>query len=68
MISELQRLVGESYTFEDGDKIEVLQLKERSEDEILVHFLIYQGPGIPRKLVMHSREFLETYGHLFGNE
>lgn len=65
MINELQRLVGESYTFPDGDKIEVIQVKQRSEEEILVHFLTYQGPGIPRKLVMNSQAFLESYGHLF---
>lgn len=65
MINELMRLVGKSYTFEDGDKLEVIQIKQRSEDEILVHFLTYQGPGIPRKLVMNGPAFLEAYGHLF---
>lgn len=65
MTSDYQWLVGESYTFEDGDKIEVLQIKARSEDEILVHYLTYQGPGIPRKLVMGVQAFLDAYGHLF---
>lgn len=68
MISDFDRLVGESYTFEDGDKIEVIQIKHRSEDEVLIHFKVYQGPGIPRKLVLHSREFLDSYGHLFNLE
>lgn len=65
MINDYQWLVGESYTFEDGDRIEVLQIKERSEEDILVHFYTYQGPGIPRKLVMGIQAFLDSYGHLF---
>lgn len=58
-------LVGQKYRFEDGDSIEVIQMKERSEDIILVTYHIQQGPGIPRKLIMELKEFLETYGHLF---
>jgi hypothetical protein len=58
-------LVGKKYKFDDGDSIEVTQIKERSEQYHLVTVLIYQGPGIPRKLVFHYEEFQEYYGHLF---
>lgn len=59
-------LIGKRYTFTDGDYIEILHIKSRSEDLNLVTYYIQQGPGIPRKLVMEYTEFLGTYGHLFG--
>lgn len=58
-------LIGQTYKFEDGDSIQVLQIKRRSEDIALVSYYVQQGPGIPRKLVMELQEFLDTYGHLF---
>lgn len=61
-----QELVGKSYIFEDNNSIEVIQIKSRSEDICLVTYLIRQGPGIPRKLVMEYNEFIGNYGHLFG--
>lgn len=67
-MSDLQQVVGKKYIFEDGDSIEVMQVKWRSEDPIdmLVTVHIQQGPGIPRKLVFNSVDFLNNYGHLFG--
>lgn len=59
-------LVGQNYVFEDGNSIEVIQVKSRSEDIVLVTYMVRQGPGIPRKLVMEYNEFRGTYGHLFG--
>jgi hypothetical protein len=56
---------GAKYTFEDGDSIEVFQIKERDEGMKLVTYHLQQGPGIPRKLVMELQEFETTYGHLF---
>jgi hypothetical protein len=58
-------LVGRKYEFDDGDSIEIIQIKERSEQHHLVTVLIQQGPGIPRKLVFHYEQFHEYYGHLF---
>jgi hypothetical protein len=66
----IERLFGKKYTFEDGDSIEVVQVKSRgpeAEDQ-LVTYHIQQGPGIPRKLVMVLPTFVATYGHLFGLE
>lgn len=59
-----QKLNGLNYTFEDGDRIEVIQVKRRDTGPY-VTFHIQQGPGIPRKLVMSVDEFVSTYGHLF---
>lgn len=56
------------HQFEDGDSIEVIQLKSRNDEIHLVTYHIQQGPGIPRKLVMELNEFIDTYGHLFEVE
>ncbi len=66
MISEHQDLVGQKYTFADGDTLEVLQIKWRGDEDFLVTYHVQQGPGIPRKLVLPMNEFLGTYGYLFG--
>ena len=61
-------VVGLKHQFEDGDSIEVIQVKSRNEEIHLVTYHIQQGPGIPRKLVMELTEFIDTYGHLFQEE
>lgn len=61
------KLLGKIHTFEDGDKIEVVQVKRRDTGP-WVTYHIYQGPGIPRKMLMEAEEFSQTYGHLFGIE
>jgi hypothetical protein len=58
-------LVGKKFVFEDGQSIEVIQIKERDEGVKLVTYVIHSGPGIPRKLVMDHTEFMDTFGHLF---
>lgn len=62
----MKDIIGKKYTFADGDFLEVIQIKSRSADINLVTYLVQQGPGIPRKLVMEYNEFIGTYGHLFG--
>jgi hypothetical protein len=61
------KLVGKSFVFEDGAKIEVIQVKDTDEDrgDKLVTFHVTIGPGVPRKQVMVIREFMEYYSHLF---
>jgi hypothetical protein len=61
-------VVGLKHQFEDGDSIEVIQVKSRNEETHLVTYHIQQGPGIPRKLIMELNEFIGTYGHLFQEE
>ena len=60
-----EKLLGKIYTFEDGDRIEVVQVKRRDTGPWITYH-IYQGPGLPRKLLMTAEEIEVTYGHLFG--
>jgi hypothetical protein len=66
MLENPQDLVGKKYIFEDGDSLEIIQVKTRDEDTHLVTYMVQQGPGIPRKLVMRLGEFMDTYGYIFG--
>lgn len=61
------KLLGKDYVFEDGDRIEIVQVKRRDTGPWIT-YNVYQGPGIPRKMVMMAEEFNVTYGHLFGLE
>jgi hypothetical protein len=63
-------LVGKSYQFEDGNRIEITQVK-RTDPERGGHYVTYNiitGPGVPRRLVMPIEEFLSTFAHLFKDE
>ena len=62
-----EELVGLSYTFEDGSKIQVIQCKKTDEDRggHLTTYTINQGPNLPRKLVMGFHEFMDNFSHLF---
>ena len=64
MIEE-HRLVGKSHTFPDGDRMLIVQVKRRDENELFVTFHAFSGPGVPRKQVMSMTEFVGVYGHLF---
>ena len=60
-------LVGKSYIFEDGNKIEIIQVKKTDEDRggHLVTYHVTHGPSIPQKLVLPVEEFMGYYSHLF---
>lgn len=64
-MNEYSNLVGKEYIFSDNDKIKIFQIKRRDDGDY-VTYLVHQGPGIPRKLVMPLVQFLDNYGHLFG--
>lgn len=66
----VEDLVGKSYQFADGNRIEVIQVKRTDEDRggQLVTYLVYTGPGIPRKFVLSGPEFMNYYSHLFSDE
>lgn len=64
--SGYEDIVGQRYVFADGDWLEVQHIKWRGDEDFMVAYLIQQGPGIPRKLILPLQEFLGTYGHLFG--
>jgi hypothetical protein len=61
-------LVGQSYVFEDGNKIEIIQVKKTDEDRgsYLVTYHVTRGPNIPQKLVLPIAEFISYYSHLFN--
>ena len=63
-------LVGQSFMFEDGNKIEVIQVKKTDENrgDYLVTYHVTHGPSIPQKLVLPVAEFLGYYVHLFNSE
>ena len=68
MIDEYN-LVGKSYTFPDGNKIKVIQIKMRDElghNTPYVTYLTYSGPGIPKKEILKVSDFVGHFGHLFG--
>jgi len=60
-------LVGKSYTFEDGNRMEIIQVREQDElrGGASVTYLAYQGPGIPQKLILNLEQFMDIYGQLF---
>ena len=63
-------LIGLSFVFEDGNKIEITQVK-RTDPERGGHYVtynIYTGPGIAKRLVMPIEEFINTFGHLFKDK
>ena len=64
-----EELVGKKYVFDDGNVIEVIQIKPREVDgqtTPCVTYQIYQGANLPRKLILSISEFLGNFGHLFG--
>jgi hypothetical protein len=66
LISGHEDLVGQKYEFDDGNSLEVIQLRWRGDEDFLVTYHVHNGPGIPRKLILPLQEFLGTYGYLFG--
>ena len=65
MTEEMQRCVGKTYTFEDGNSITVIQIKRRDEEQYWVTYSVNTGPGIPAKFVLEWEQFKEHYIHLF---
>lgn len=59
---------GDKYTFEDGNYIEVIQIKNaefNGENTQVVTYNICGPRSLPRKLVMDINEFISNFGHLF---
>lgn len=68
-MQKINDLVGKKHTFEDGQSIEVIQVKGREVDSTFMQYVTYQTAhprGLPRKLVMSEKQFIAEYGHLFG--
>lgn len=67
----MRNLAGKFHVFEDGSKLEVLQVKLREVDNETKHFLtilITQSRSLPRKTIMTYEQFERQYGHLFPIE
>jgi hypothetical protein len=64
MTSEFEQFVGQSFVFDDGAEIKIVQIKRR-DDGFWVTYETTFIRGLPRRLVMPERDFIETYGHLF---
>jgi hypothetical protein len=62
---DIPDIVGKIYTFPDGVKCEILQIKIRS-DGPWVTYHNTSPTTIPKKTVMRLHEFLNMYGHLFN--
>lgn len=59
---------GNKYVFEDGNFIEVIQIKSgefNGENTQIVTYNIGGPRNLPRKLVMDVNEFISNFGHLF---
>jgi hypothetical protein len=59
---------GDRYQFEDGNYIEVIQIKTAEYQNEVTEMVTYHisGPrSLPRKLVMEINQFISNFGHLF---
>lgn len=62
---------GDKYQFEDGNFIEIIQIKNGEFDGELTQLVTYHIGGnrsIPRKLVMNMYQFVSNFGHLFEDK
>jgi len=61
-------LLGKKYKFEDGNYIEVIQIKSgefNGENTQIVTYNIGGPKDAPRKLVIDINQFVNNFGHLF---
>lgn len=61
----MQELVGKFHDFEDGARIEIIQVKTRDYNIDWVTYVVTESGALPRKGIMQIDEFLEEFGHLF---
>lgn len=63
-------LLGKTYTFEDGARIEVIQVKPTDEElgSERVTYLTTRGNSIPQKFCIPVDEFIASFGHLFRDK
>ena len=62
--SELQQFIGTAYTFSDGAKLKIVQIKMR-DTGYAVTYETCAIDALPRRLVMMEAEFIQMFGHLF---
>lgn len=67
-MEDYEKLIGRTFTFDDGHSIEVVQIKLKEVNNEVVPFVTYytyQGGPMRRKEVSTYSEFMSTFGHLF---
>lgn len=64
--SLVQKLVGQTYEFEDGvAKLFIVQVKLR-EASYWVTYEIQYGGALPKRQVISEKDFMGQFGHFFG--
>jgi hypothetical protein len=66
MPSELHQFINKPYIFEDGVVLEIIQIKTRDEHVEWVTYTTCHKGALPKKLVVPEKEFMHTFGHLYG--
>lgn len=63
-------LVGKSYTFEDGVRLEITQIKYNDEElgGPRLTYMVHRPSCIPQRYVLTIPEFVDQFGHLFRPE
>ena len=61
----MAKFIDTAFDFDDGASIKIIQVKRR-EDGPWVTYTINYPNSLPRKLVMAEKDFIDTFGHLFG--
>lgn len=64
MTSDLQQFIGTEYTFDDGAKLKIVQIKLRDTGYLVTYETIFPQ-ALPRRLVMTESDFISMFGHLF---
>lgn len=62
--SELAQFVGRGFTFDDGARLTVIQVKEREGGWWITFEATFPG-SLPRRSVMPESQFIQLYGYLF---
>lgn len=64
---EYQNLENKEFTFEDGAKIRVIQVKNRDTGTWVTYEVIYPM-CLPKRHVDNLNSFIGNFGHLFNTE
>lgn len=66
MTNDYGWLRGKVYTFEDGSKLHVVDVKWREVGEWVTYEAVFNN-AIPKRFSLKAKEFVDKYGHLFQN-
>lgn len=63
--SAVVSFVGQSFVFDDGNSIKIIQVKRRENGPWVTYEIVQGANALPRRLVMEESEFIKNFGHLF---